>query len=235
MRKWSPEEFTPPVARGGFSPLEPVAGAAPPRGFRAEYGAAAGGDPLALLAPAEQAAVRERIGQEMEASWRAREDERWRRHQAETLAFAQGLAAALEAETQSVLEGVARSAAELALVLAERIVRREVVADPAILARALEDLLLRLPAGAPLTVTVHPDDAAWLAEQPDLRARLRIAAVQADRRLTRGGALAIADRREWDVTVNGQLAALAEAVEAALAGAATPGGGSGDVPGPALA
>ncbi|MHB8079065.1 MAG: FliH/SctL family protein [Candidatus Krumholzibacteriia bacterium] len=235
MRKWSPEEFTPPAASGGFSLLAPAPGAAAGRGFRAEYGAAAGADPLARLAPAEQAAVRERIGQEVEASLRAREDDRWRRHEEETQAFANGLAAALEAETQSVLAGVARSAADLALVVAERIVRREVAADPAILARALEDLLLRLPAGAPLTVTVHPDDAAWLADQPDLRARLRIATVQPDRRMTRGGALAIADRREWDATVNGQIAALAEAVEASLAGAATPGEGSHDVAGPALA
>ncbi len=179
--------------------------------------------------------MRARIAQEVEASLRAREDDRWRRHEEETQAFAHGLAAALEAETQAVLEGVARSAADLALIVAERIVRREVVADPAIVARALEDLLLRLPASAPLTVTVHPDDAAWLDDQPDLRTRLRIAAVQPDRRITRGGALAVADRREWDATVNGQLATLAEAVEAALAGASAPGGGSGDVAGPALA
>jgi len=223
------------VSGGGFSPLGPAADGGLACGFRAEYGAPADADPLAVLAPADQAAVRARITQEVEASLRAREDERWRRHQEETQAFGHGLAAALEAETQAVLEGVARSAADLALIVAERIVRREVVADPSIVARALEDLLLRLPASAPLTVTVHPDDAAWLENQPELRTRLRIAAVQPDRRLTRGGALAIADRREWDATVNGQLAALAEAVEAALAGAAAPGGGSGDVPGPALA
>ncbi len=235
MRKWSPEEFAPPASGGGFSPLGPGAGGAPARGFRAEYGPCADADPLATLAPAEQAAVRARIAQEVEASLRAREDERWRRHEEETQAFAHGLAAALEAETQAVLEGVARSAADLALIVAERIVRRAVAADPAIVARALEDLLLRLPAGAPLTVTVHPDDAAWLEGQPELRTRLRIAAVQPDRRMTRGGALASADRREWDATVGGQIAALAEAVDAALAGAAAPEGGGGDVAGPALA
>jgi len=235
VRKWSPEEFHTPVPRNGFSAIGPAIDGGPTCGFRAEYGAAADADPLGVLAPAEQTLVRTRITQEVEAAVRVREDERWRRHAEETQAFAHGLAAALEAETQAVLEGVARSAADLALIVAERIVRREVVADPAIVARALEDLLLRLPASAPLTVTVHPDDAAWLDDQPDLRTRLRIAAVQPDRRMTRGGALVVADRREWDATVDGQLAALAEAVEAALAGASAPGGGSGDVAGPALA
>ncbi len=223
------------MSRDGFSPFGPAPIGGLACGFRAEYGSAADADPLAALAPAEQATVRARITQEVEASVLAREDERSRRQQEQTMEFAHGLAAALEAETQAVLEGVARSAADLALIVAERIVRREVAADPAIVARALEDLLLRLPASAPLTVTVHPDDAVWLDDQPELRARLRIEAVQPDRRMTRGGALAIADRREWDATVNGQLAALAEAVEAALAGASSPGGGSGDVSGPALA
>ena len=182
MRKWSPEEL-PAATAADFQPLalpEAVA-------FAADFGSDRDRDPLAGLTPAQRERARQLLAAEVEAALKARAGESWQRREDELRALGDGLAASLAAETAAVLQGVARAAAELALAVAERIVRREVALDPATLARALEDLLLRLPAGAPLAVTVHPDDAAWLESQPELRQRLRIAQVHPDRRIERGG------------------------------------------------
>ncbi len=213
MRKWSPEELPRPAAPG-FRPLEAAGRDA---GFQPEFGPAADADPLARLTPAERERARQRLAAEVAAAVEARDAECARRREEELRAFGDGLATAIEAQNAAVMQAVARAAADLALAVAARVVRREVEADPEVLARVIEDLLLRLPAGAPLSLTVHPDDAAWLEAQPELRRRLRVGAVQADRRVQRGGCTAVADRREWDATVAGQLSTLGEAVAAALA------------------
>jgi flagellar biosynthesis/type III secretory pathway protein FliH len=84
----------------------------------------------------------------------------------------------------------------------------------------VELLLLRLAGSVSLRLTVNPADAAWLREQPELLARLRVVEVDEDRRIERGGCRIQSDQREWDATLRGQLSALEEAIVASLEGGA---------------
>ena len=236
MRRWSPEELAPAAprdpARGaatgrGGGHAGPGAAAAPAVPFRPEYAGRGGRGLLEALSAGERATLREALGAEIGEAAR-REDAR---RAAELRELGENLASALEAESRALLESVARAGADLALAVAERIVRREVAADPGVLARAIESVLLRLRAGVTLTVTVSPDDARYLEGEPELCRRLGIAAIQPDRRLARGGCVVSADRREWDATLAGQLEALGDAIAAALA---DNGGGGGDGALPAL-
>lgn len=224
MQRWSPEEFaaapSPPgpgfaagVPAGAAAAFAPAAGAVP---FRAEFTELTAPALRGLLTAAEREQVEALARAEAEAAARERQAESERRRDAENQAFCRELAARLEAEWRAAMAAVAKRGVELALAMAERILRREVARDPDVLARALEALLYRVPSGAQLAVTAHPEDAAWLQAQPELCARLRVVSVQADRRVARGGCQVACDRRQWDLTVPGQLEALAEAIEAAV-------------------
>ncbi len=106
--------------------------------------------------------------------------------------------------------------------MAEKIVRRTVACDDAVLVRAIETVLHQVDAGAAIVVTVNPADAARLAGDQALQARLRIAAIKEDRRVKPGGCLIVADRQEWDATIDKQLETLVEAVSEALAASTLP-------------
>lgn len=240
MQRWSPEEFAaappppgtsgpaaaPAAAAPGFTP---AAGAIP---FRVEFTELAAPALRGLLTAAEREQVEALARAEAEAAARERQAESERRRDAESQAFCRELAAHLEEEWRAAMAAVAKSGVDLALAMAERILRREVARDPAVLARAVEALLYRVPSGAQLAVTAHPEDAAWLQAQPELCARLRVVSVQADRRVARGGCQVACDRRQWDLSVPGQLEALAEAIEAAVEAGEAPAEGEdlGDPP-----
>jgi len=147
-----------------------------------------------------EAAEAERILAEKE------QHERWQRE----------LAAGMRREVRDALATLARQTAAIASVMATKLVRREVEQDPDILVRALETVLYKSAAGCPLSVTVHPDDAAWLDAAPAVRERLRIREIKEDRRLERGGCLVKTDELEWDATVERQLTVLADALDEAL-------------------
>lgn len=230
MQRWSPEEFAAaPAPPGTGAPaadpadaarsFAPAAGAPP---FRAEFTELAAPALRGLLTAAEREQVEALARAEAEAAARERAAESERRRDAQAQAFCRELAARLEEQWRAAMAAVAKSGVELALAMAERILRREVARDPAVLARAVEALLYRVPSGAQLVVTAHPEDAAWLEAQPELCARLRVVSVQADRRVARGGCQVACDRRQWDLTVAGQLEALAEAIEAAIEAGETP-------------
>ncbi|HOX26440.1 MAG TPA: FliH/SctL family protein [Candidatus Krumholzibacteria bacterium] len=230
MQKWSPE----PLAAGrsslgAYQPLHPAtAVAALDAAFRPETGFA---EPKGLLQHLSRD-ERARIVDLLELDLRREHDERARREaeaqaaadasrQAEDAAalarwqaeFAEGV----RREIKDKLDDLVRHAADLAVAMATKVVRREVAVDPEVLVRALETVLYKAEAGATLSVTVHPDDARWLAAASELRERLRVGEIKEDRRLARGGCLVKADDLEWDATVERQLAVLGEAAADALA------------------
>ncbi len=123
----------------------------------------------------------------------------------------------LTAEQDLERRGIAVEAAGLALTLARKIIRDTVEVDPGFVTRTLETALFKIRDANPLTVTLHPDDANLLNNNPDLMSGLRIGTVVSDRRVERGGCLVRAGVREWDATLSRQLDYLTGIVEEALA------------------
>ena len=112
---------------------------------------------------------------------------------------------------------IAVEAAGLALVMARKIIRDTVKVDPEFVTRTLETILFKARNSNPMDVTLHPDDAILLENNPDLRARLRIGTVIPDRRVEKGGCLVSVGTREWDATLSRQMDSLAGLVEETLA------------------
>lgn len=244
MQRWSPEAFDPAatgttVVRGDGAVFTPLAGAALAAGpvagdrrFRSESGF---GDPrvlMAQLSAPERAVVCDLVEQdvsrryaEQEAALRAELEEARRRDRQELQQAQDAFAAAWQEQHDARLREIAVAAARLAVQLAGKLVRRAAAADPETLARTLETVLYGAGARGPLTVTVHPDDAAWLDARPELRERLRIGDLVHDRRIDRGGCVVAADGREWDATLQGQLETLGEVVEEWLTVERPDGGG----------
>jgi len=226
MQKWCPEPLTVEPGQGAFVPLsewhdEAVDAAA--RGFRPEAGFTDSKCLLESLSQEERAEVIKllevdvvRRFEELHREAEAARDEAAARLFAEHERWQDEFAAAVRREVEDALNNLAARTVEMAHLMAEKLIRREVASDPQVLVRALETILYKVEAGCSLQVAVHPDDAAWLSEQPDVRERLRIAEVKEDRRLERGGALVKTLDEEWDVTIERQLAVLGEALEEAL-------------------
>ncbi len=240
MQRWCPEPLVAEPAAGSFQPLG-VAEAAPAStpDFRPEAGFTDSRGLLASLSREERAEVVELIEQDLRREYdeRAEQQEQQRQQTVrEALAaqeqarqrWQQELGEGLQRAHTEALTSLARRTAEVAGLMARKIVRREVQADPTVLVRALETVLYKVDAGCELSVTVHPEDARWLADDPALRERLRVAEVKEDRRLERGGCLVQADGNEWDATIDRQLTVLGETLEEALA---APVSGAGDEPG----
>jgi len=131
------------------------------------------------------------------------------------------------------LEEIARHSVELAIAMAEQLLRARLAVDRAALLRALETLIYRAPRGTEFTLLAHPDDVGWLQEQEAALRALNITGIRPDRRIQPGGCLVTAEGQEWDFTVEGRfekLAAVAREVllsdeadpEAAAPGAADP-------------
>lgn len=230
MQKWCPEPLTVDPGRGAFVPLSEWhddAPDAPERGFRPEAGFADVASLLASLSRDEREQVMKLVEVDMrreyEQKHQADEDAR-KQATAQRLATLEDVnarwrdqfAGEVRREVEDALSTLAARTVEMARLMAEKVVRREVASDPQVLVRALETVLYKIEAGCSLQVTVHPDDAAWLVDHPELRDRLRITEVKDDRRLERGGALVRTRDEEWDVTVERQLSVLTETLEEAL-------------------
>lgn len=247
MRNWCPEDFD--LAAGGATVIRADGGefaamAMPREGdepgdgertFRREAGFA---DPTAILASLshqERSLVCELVEQDVARAYAEREAELRRDLEAAQRAGLDALRAAQDAfaagwqeQAEQRHRDLAAASARLAVQLAGKIVRGTAERDPEVLARALETVFYGAGARGALTVTVHPEDAAWLEDNSALRARLRIGDVIPDRRIERGGCLVAADGREWDITLQSQLDAMAEVVEEWLTTEASgPGPGEG--------
>ncbi len=238
MQKWCPEPFataatlaSPEVAtvfRGVGGPgSNGAAAAADPdetQTFRRETGYTDPRSLLATLTRQERADLYELAEQDVAGAYETRQAE-------QAAAFEAGLAETrretearlaewtegMEAIVREDLSRAAAGAARLAVQLAGKIVREVVAVDHGVLTRALETVLHRQQAASPLQVWVSPADADWLNGSTELRARLNIEAVAADRRLGDGDCRVRSDGREWDLTVAGQLETLGEIIEEALA------------------
>jgi hypothetical protein len=112
---------------------------------------------------------------------------------------------------------IAVEAAGLALAMARKIIRDTVMVDPEFVTRTLETILFKVRNSNRMDVTLHPDDATLLENNPELRARLRIGTVTPDRRVEKGGCLVKAGTREWDATLSRQMDSLSWIVEETLA------------------
>lgn len=230
MQKWSLEPLTvDPEVQGGFVPVTEWSTPAEPSNtsFRPEAGFADPASLLAALSREERAQVMELVDQDIRTEYEARAQQAQAEQiQAEaqrqaTLTEAldqwrDQFSVALRQEIDDALSTLARRTVDIAVLMAEKLVRREVVADTGVLVRALETVLFKTEAGSSMQVTAHPDDATWLRDNPELCSRLRITEVKDDRRLARGGALVSTDSGEWDATIERQLAVLAETFEEAF-------------------
>ena len=209
------------------------------RGFRPEAGFADAAGLLASLSREERAQVvtlvendlrreYERRHQEEAAAREAAAAERQAAEAVQRARWQDEFAGGVRREVEAALATLAQHTAAIARLMAEKLVRREVAADPEVLLRTLETVLFKVEAGCSLRVTVHPDDAEWLRQQAEACARLRITEVKDDRRLEPGGALVKADDQEWDASIERQLDVLAESLTEALALPAPAPGEGGD-------
>lgn len=241
MQKWCPEPFPEPEA-GQLMATAPVGEEYAPaeiagdgggedraRSFRSESGFNTPDSIMVQLNQQERAVVFELVEQDVAREYEQRElnlreelqgthAEELTRLRDETQQWAEGFAAGQERS----LREMAAASARLAVALAEKIVRAEIARDPEPLVRAIETALFATGAGEALQITVHPEDAAWLAERGDLRERLNIGEVVADRRIDRGGCRVACEGREWDATLAGQLDTLSDVVEEWIATANAP-------------
>jgi flagellar biosynthesis/type III secretory pathway protein FliH len=238
MQKWSPESLVPePGAASYFVAVcpsaEPPAGAATPAEgprtrFRSEAGFVDATTLLGHLSREERAQLYDLVELEIAQRYedRLRQVEEEHRVERERLAndlaqsqrdWQRALTEELERVGEERRERFAREAVELALAVAQKIVRSAVELDPQVLVRAIESVLYKLEAGLRLIVTVNPGDAERLQAEPELAARLRIEEIKSDRRIEPGGCRIEAAEREWDATLKGQLEVLAEAVRESIA------------------
>jgi flagellar assembly protein FliH len=133
--------------------------------------------------------------------------------------LAQALSSVEQARSE-LLAALERDTAELAIRLSEQIVAGALSVQPERVVDVVRGALLRLAERDRVTVIVNPDDLALLRESaPSLQSELGgivHLAVQSDRRITRGGAIARTESGEIDVDVRAQLERAREIVAAAL-------------------
>jgi flagellar assembly protein FliH len=130
--------------------------------------------------------------------------------------------AELLALRDATAEAVERDAVELAVQLAEKIVAGALAVEPERVLDVVRGALRRLAERRRVTVLVHPDDlelvrsaaAGFAAELGGIEH----CEVQAERRLSRGGAVVRTDEGQVDASIETQLARACELVAAELGG-----------------
>ncbi len=122
----------------------------------------------------------------------------------------------LRAEWEVLFTDLTRTTLDLALLVAERILRRELDLDPSVVERVVHNALWKIPQARRLHVRVNPDDADRLQSDPELLKDLRIDEVVADRRVQRGGCLIEVEGQTLDGTIDGQLEQVRAAMDKAL-------------------
>lgn len=149
---------------------------------------------------------------ELEAQFEGRLEQARREDAAEI----EALSKEVRADVERRAGDLARHASELALVLAERLVRDRIDRDPEVIVRVLHEAIAGIEEATELTVHAHPEDATNLrALGPQLEA-LGVIAVESDSQQRRGGCIVRRDRRAWDASLVAQLKALHEAIDRAL-------------------
>ncbi|HET6449136.1 MAG TPA: FliH/SctL family protein [Conexibacter sp.] len=128
--------------------------------------------------------------------------------------------AELVALRETTAEAVERDAVELAVQLAEKIVAGTLDADPARVVDVVRGALRRLSERRRVTVLVHPDDLELVRTAAEGFASelggIEHCEVQAERRLSRGGAVVRTDEGQVDASIETQLVRARELVAAEL-------------------
>jgi flagellar assembly protein FliH len=141
---------------------------------------------------------------------------------ATAIAAAQGLARGLETAVPRDVEMVARTVAELAVLIARRIVAAELRHDPAVLVAAIETALRQAAGASVITVELHPDavapvEAAWTARH-GVRHRGFSWSFAADPTMAVGGCRLRTEHGFVEAGFEGQLAEVAAALDASIPG-----------------
>ncbi|HEX8085818.1 MAG TPA: FliH/SctL family protein [Solirubrobacteraceae bacterium] len=198
---------SPSVAPFEFAPLEPAS---------AEAAAAAGPAPLAPPQVDLDAIRAEGFNEGYTAG--AADARSVVEPAAEALRAAASELAALRA---GVAERSERAAVELALRIAEQVLQGALAVEPERVVEAVRGALRRLVERDRVLVLVHPDDLDVVREQADaLVAELggiEHCGIEADRRVSRGGAIVRTAEGEVDATLETKLGRAREVVEQELA------------------
>jgi len=227
VHKWSPDElFGEAVAVTSAAGWEPAVASQEAQavacvdadGFRADYSVETIADVLARLDSAE----REKIHQRIAAEIRAQLEQDQERRDQERLRVQEGFLEELSVRMGEMLTEqtltMASGAAELAIAVAEQILRTTVTVDRDVLIRGLETIVYKVRSGSELTVTANPADRDFLNAHPEALEKLNISRVIADPRIKQGGCLVAADGCEWDLTLENRLAVLGDVVRTSLQG-----------------
>ena len=177
-----------------------------------------------LMSDKEKESLRDSARTDLQEEFKVRENELRESHRSELIQVREVLEARLENWSHELSSGLARDrhamavdAAGLAVALARKIIRDTVAVDQGLVVRTLETALYKAQDSHPLTVILHPDDAEYLGDNPDLMSRLRIDKIVPDRRMEKGGCRLKSGYREWDATLTRQVDTLAAIVEETLA------------------
>jgi flagellar assembly protein FliH len=129
--------------------------------------------------------------------------------------------AAVQAERMAAASRLETHAVDLALFLAEKVLQGALAVEPERVVEAVRGALRGIVERERVTVLVHPADLELVRDAMDeLRATLggiEHCEVQAERRVTRGGAVLRTQDGDVDARVETKLARAREVVEAALA------------------
>jgi len=120
----------------------------------------------------------------------------------------------VESGRNDLLLAAREDVVELALALGRRITHRVIEADPSVVRDQVAAVLELIAAPTRLTLTVHPDDRALVAQvMPDLHQRLAAAShveIRTDEGVTRGGCIVTTGVGKIDATIERQVARIAE-------------------------
>ncbi|HEX2086218.1 MAG TPA: FliH/SctL family protein [Solirubrobacteraceae bacterium] len=134
----------------------------------------------------------------------------------------QSAAVELQALRAQVAEGSERAAVDLALRIAEQVVQGALAVEPERVVDAVRGALRRLVERERVLVLVNPDDLDVVREHVDLLVTelggIEHCGVEADRRVSRGGAIVRTGEGEVDATLETKLDRAREVVEQELAG-----------------
>jgi flagellar assembly protein FliH len=195
-----------------FAPLEALA--------PVTYGAPGGGPDAAAATVAHAEADATAIRAAAHAEGLAAGREAALAELAPAAAALEEAAGALRAEAAAIAERLELQAVDLALLLAEKVVGAAVDADPALVVEAVRGALRGLVERERVTVLVHPDDLELVrGAMGGLIATLggiEHCEVQAERRVSRGGAVVRTPDGDVDARLDVKLQRAREVVDAAL-------------------
>ncbi|MCF7972056.1 MAG: flagellar assembly protein FliH, partial [Methylococcaceae bacterium] len=110
-------------------------------------------------------------------------------------------------------EQVEQAIAQLAIIIAKQVVRRELKLDPKQIVAVVKETVKALPvARQKITLVLHPEDAELVRESLSLDADAPVWLIEENPLFTRGGCIVSTDTSHIDATVENKLATIIAAV-----------------------